>query len=182
MALINPADSTEVFYGVSGDVRNEFNSFQDPTTAGHYADENEIPGASIISGLRKATRFINAYLEPVYGDQIPFTSTSQVPKILDEIGSDIATYFVIRSTKAAIGKMTDEKKMAYWDQYVDPKTGMLTLMKNREMLIPELTPVAPLEAKSIRNRNRAPIFDLDDPLKQDVSPYLLDDIADDKNL
>lgn len=181
MALLNPTDSTEVFYGVSGDIRNEFNSFQDPTNAGHYADENEIPGASIISALRKATRFINAYLEPVYGDQIPFSQTSQVPKILDEIGSDIATYFVIRSTKAAIGKMTEEKKMAYWDQYTDPKTGILTLMKNREMMIPELTPVSPVEGKSIRSRNRAPIFDLDDILQQDVSPYLLDDIHDDKN-
>lgn len=181
MAFLNPTDNSEVFYGSSGDVRNEFNSYQDPTTATHYGDENEIPGSLIIASIRKATRFINVYLEPVYADQMPFTDTARVPKILDEMGSDIATYFVYRSARAAIGKMTAEKKQDYWDVYTDPKTGMLVLMKNRQMQIPELTPVSPVEAKSIRTKGRAPIFDLDDPINQEVSTLLLDDIADDKN-
>lgn len=181
MAFTNPTDSSEILYGGSGDVRNEFNSYQDPTTASHYGDENEIPGSLIIASLRKATRFMNAFLEPVYADQMPFTAVSQVPKILDEIGSDLATYFVYRSARALIGKMTAEKKQDYWEQYTDPKTGWLVMMKNREMLIPELSPVSPVEAKSVRSRNRPPIFDLDDPLSQDVSPNLLDDISGDKD-
>lgn len=181
MAFLNPADSTEVFYGTSGDIRNEFNSFQDPASAEHYADEKEIPGSLIIAACRKATRFINAYIEPVYADQVPFSDTASVPKILDEIGSDIATYFVIRSSKAALGKMTDEKKLAYWDQYTDPETGMLTMMKNREMQIPELTPVSPLEAKSTRSRSRTPIFDVDDPTNWRVDPDLEKDIQDERS-
>lgn len=112
---------------------------------------------------------------------MPFSNTADVPKILDEIGSDIATYYVFRSSKAALGKMTDEKKQTYYDQYVDPKTGILVLMKDRQMLIPELTAVSPVEGKSIRERNRTPIFDLDSDLNAEVDPKLLDDIARDRN-
>ena len=176
MALVNPNDSTEILYGSSGDVRNEINSHVAVSTAGHYADENEIPGSLIIASLRKATRMINGFLEPVYADQIPFGTTADVPKLLDEIGSDMAMYYVFRSASVLLGKLPDEKKEAYYDQYVDAETGILVRIADKKVQLSELTAVSPQEAKSIRESGRHPVFDVNDIKNQDVDYKLLEDI------
>lgn len=181
MAITNPQDSTEILMGSSGDVRNEFNSFQDPAGGGHYADEVEIPGALIIRSMRVATRLINAFLEPVYPDQMPFTTTAAVPKILDEIAIDMSVYFVMRSSRAKLGNVTQEKKQEYYDVYMDPKEGMLYMMSSRKMLIPELVTANPVQAKSIRNRNRPPVFDIDKPENWKPSDLLIQDIERDRD-
>lgn len=182
MAFANPSDSTEIFYGSSGDVRNEINSYLQVTTAGHYADENELPGSLIINSIRKATRLINVYLEPVYADQIPFTVTADVPKYLDEIASDMATYYVFRSLTARLGKIPDEKKQDYYDRYVDWKEGILALIAKGDIQLPELSSTTPVEGKSVRARNRHPIFDVDSELNQGPDPDLIDDIERDRGL
>src|SRR5260221_7522002 len=125
MAFLNPTDSTEVLCGSSGDVRNEINAYMAVTTAGHYADENELSGTLIVTSLRKATRIINAYLSPVYSNQIPFLTIATVPKIVDEISSDIATYLSLRSLAAKVGPVSNDKKQEYYDAYLSEKDGML---------------------------------------------------------
>ena len=179
MAFVNPDDSTEILYGASGDVRNEINSFIPPSSSGHYADEKQIPGSLIVNSLRKATRLINLYLEPVYADSIPFSTTASVPPQLDEIADDIATFYTLRSSSAKLGPLSDQRKRDYYDQYVmynpaDP--GMLVLIRDRKLSIPGLASVAPSEAKSSRRPGRSPIFDVDDTAKHVVDPNLLDDI------
>ena len=182
MALLNPDDSTEVFYGSSGDIRNEINSHVAVTTGGHYMDESELPGSLIIASLRKATRLINTFLEVVYADQLPFTVVADVPKFLDEAGSDIATYYVFRSSVAKLGKLPDEKRQEYYLDYVSAQSefgavkGYLVRIQDRELAIPELTAVSPDQAKSIRTLGRAPIFDVDQVVNHEVDRRTIDDI------
>jgi len=181
MGFLNPNDSSEMLYGASGDVRNEINSYVDPSTAGHYAGEQEIPGSLIIASLVKATRMINTYLEPVYADQIPFATTQLVPKMVDVIASDIATYFTLRSSTASLGKVSEEKKQAYYDHYMDPETGMLIMISGRKIQLPELTGNSPYEGKSIRERNRHPIFDVDNETNAGPDPNLIRDIENERD-
>lgn len=183
MAFLNPADSTEVLYGSSGDVRNEINAFLQTNSQGHTADEAEIPGALIVKSLVKATRLINGFLAPVYADNIPVTTVAGVPKLMDEAGSDIGMFYVWRSAHVLLGKMPDDKKMDYYDQYVsrnpqDP--GFLVLISQRKMQLPEFSQQAPNEAADIRTNARPSIFDLDDIKNQEVSPGLLSDIEDER--
>lgn len=185
MPFQNPDGSGEILYGASGDVRGEINSFVQASTAGHYADESEIPGSLIVGSLRKATRLINGYLEPVYSANIPFTAVGDVPVMLDEIASDIACYFVWRSSYAKLGSMPDTKKEQYYDQYVRDNSegkGLLVKIAEKKFQLPELTASSPGESKSVRERGRPPVFDLDDPTRQDVSGRLLDDIDREREL
>ena len=176
MAFLNPNDSTEVLYGVSGDVRDEINSYVLTTTAGHYADEKEIPGSLIIASLRKATRLINVFLEPVYPDKLPLSAAGDTPKYIDEVASDIGTYYTFRASTAKLGRLPDDKKRDYFDQYIEPKTGILHQIKNRELQIPELTAESPSESKSTRAPGRHPAFDVDRELSQGVDEDLIDDL------
>lgn len=180
MAFPNPVNASEILYGTSGDVRNEINSYASVTTLGHYADETELPGALIVAGLRKATRLINVYLEPVYADQIPFQNTVDVPVMLDEIASDIATYYTLRSSAANLGKVTDDKKKAYYDDYVNPTTGVLVMISQRKIQLPELSSASPFEGKSIRQRNRHPVFDINNETGAGPDPNLIQDIESER--
>ena len=179
MAFLNPSDSSEVLYGASGDVRNELNAYLPVSTGGHYADENELPGSLVISALRRSTRLINGFIEPVYADQIPFTASGDVPRLLDEISSDIATFYSLRSLSARVGPVSDEKRRDYYDQYVDPPDGILVRISKREIQIPELTSHDAKEAKAIR-AGHAPVFDLDDEASQGPHPDLLGEIGDER--
>jgi hypothetical protein len=178
VALANPSDATEIFYGVSGDVRDEINAYAAVTTAGHYADQTELPGSLIIGGLRRATRLINIFLEPTYPNQLPFTATGDVPKFLDDVGTDIATYYTLRSVTAKLGRVSDEKKQDYFDHYVKSPDGLLVLIRDRKLQVPELTVHTPDQAQSTRKLGRHPVFDLDAPENWGVDPDLLSDISD----
>lgn len=183
MAFANPSDSTEIIYGSSGDVRNEINAYLQTNSPGHTADEAEIPGALIIKSLVKATRIINGFLMPVYADNIPVTTVAGVPKLMDEAGSDMAMFYVWRSAHVLLGTIPDEKKEDYYDQYVsrDPNNpGFLVQIANGKMQLPEFASVVPNEAADVRQISRPPIFDLDDIKNQEVSPGLLDEIAEDR--
>lgn len=183
MSYLNPSDSTEVIYGSSGDVRNEINAYMQVTTAGHYADENEIPGSLITTSLRKATRLINSYLVPVFADQIPFTTIPSVPKQLEEISSDMATYFTLRSASAKVGPIDLEKKRDYYDAYMDPVNGILVMLRDRKIQLSELlTTGYGDDVKASRQQNRSPIFDVDDEKNARVDPDLLNDIQQDRDL
>ena len=174
MPILNPSDSTEVLYGASGDVRNEINAYLETTTGAHYADEREVPGSLIISGLRSATRLINTFLEPVYADSIPFTAIADVPKFLDIVGNDLAVYYVFRSAHVLLGKMPDEKRQQYYDDYVDPKTGILTRLAEKKLGLAELTSITPAEAKSLLGSS-APFFGMDDETNYRVDPRIEED-------
>lgn len=181
MAFQNPSDATEILYGTSGDVRNEINAYAATTTAGHYLDEGEVPGQLIVTSLRKATRLINGYLEGVYSDQIPYGAIGDVPKLLDEISSDIATYYTLRSSVANVAPLSDNKKRDYFSDYIseDPP-GILVQLRDRKVQLPEVTSSYP-EDVSTQRTNRTPVFDLDSDTQQVVSPDLLDDIASDRD-
>lgn len=182
MAFLNPNDTTEVLYGASGDVRNEINAFAAQTTPGHYVDESEIPGALIISALEESTREINMYLEAVYPDQIPYGATADVPKYLDKVSKNMAMYFVWRAAYAILGNLPDEKKAQYYDSYTDPKTGILTRIKDGDLKLRELQTVTPDETSSSIASGRTPIFNIDSDMNQAPDPHLLDDIDRDRNL
>lgn len=181
MAFNNPSDATEVLYGASGDVRNEINAYMAATTAGHYADETEIPGSLIIGSLRRSTRLINTYLEPVYADQIPFAGSGDVPKILDEISSDLATYYTLRSVSAKVAPISDNKKRDYYDAYIDPTNGILTLLKERELQIPELTAAYGDDAKAVQKKGRSPVFGFDKETNWETDSRLIDDIGKERD-
>lgn len=176
MSFTNPSNSAEILYGSSGDVRNEINAYMAVTTGGHYADETEIPGSLIVAALRKATRLINTYLEPVYPDQVPFLAVADVPVMLEEIASDMGVYFTLRSAAAKVAPISDDKKRDYYDVYIDKENGILTLIKERELQIPELTAAYGDDTKTVRKQGRAPIFDVDKETNFEVDSRTIDDI------
>lgn len=180
MGFANPSDSAEILYGASGDVRDEINAHASASTAGHYVDETEMAGSLVIRSLRKATREINGFLEPVYADQIPFTATVDVPKLLDEISTDLATFYCLRSLSANLGPVSEEKKRDYYDKYMDPDNGILPRIASRKIQIPELTASYADDVKMVRDPNISPVFDMDSDLNHRVDPRLLDDISDER--
>ncbi len=179
MGFVNPSVATEILYGISGDVRGEINAYVNIPTGAHYADESEISGTLVINSLRKATRIINAFLEVTYSDQIPFTTVASVPVVLDEIASDLAVFYVWRSSHAIMGKVPEDKKEQYYDVYMDSKEGMLAKLANREMQIPELTATYGDDVKAIRG-GHASIFDLDSDVNARVDPNLIEEIERDR--
>lgn len=174
MSFINPNDSSEVLYGASGDVRDEINTHLAAAASGHYFGEEDLPGALIIKSLQKSTRLINTYLEPVYPDQVPFAAAADVPKFLEEVGNDIATYYVFRSAYAKLGNLPDDKKADYFDKYIG-EDGFLTKISERKIALPELAPSNPSDANNVR-KGYTPIFDVDADTNQRVDTNLLDDI------
>lgn len=176
MGFQNPNNSSEILYGASGDVRNEINAYAAVTFAGHYVDENEVPGSLIIRSLEKSTRLINGYLEVVYSDQIPVSAAADVPVLLDDISSDIATYFVLRSNVARVAPLSEEKKKDYYGMYVSEDGGILPLLRERKIQLAEFSGVYADEVKAVRNRGQAPIFDVDSEFNHEVDPRTLDDI------
>ena len=180
MAFLNPSNSSEVFYGSSGDVRDELNAYLPTSTAGHYADETELPGNLIIASLRRATRLINVFLEAIHSNQIPFTASGDVPRMMDEISTDIATFYSLRSLSSRVGPVSEIKKRDYYDQYVSPPDGILVRIAKGDIQIPELTSQTADDAKAIR-ADHASIFDLDNETSQRVHPETLDDIAEERD-
>jgi len=180
MSFANPNDSVEILYGASGDVRDEINAHAANTTSGHYVDEIEMPGSLVIRSLRKATREINGYLEPVYASQIPFSSAADVPKLFDEISTDIATFYCLRSLTANLGPVSEEKKRDYYDKYFKSPDGLLVKISKREVQIPELTASYANDAKAVRSDDIAPVFDMDSDFNHNVGSELLDDISDER--
>ena len=182
MSFVNPNDSTEVLYGASGDVRNEINTHMAAAGAGHYFGEEEIPGALIIKSLQKSTRLINMYLEPVYADQIPFTTAASVPRFLEEVGNDIGTYYVFRSAYAKLGNLPDDKKADYFGRYVDTEPpGFLVQIAERKIQLSELASSSLSDAQNSR-KGYTPIFDIDADTNQDADPDLLDDINQERGI
>lgn len=179
MAFANPSNSAEILYGVSGDVRGELNAYVSAPTGAHYTDESELPGQLIVNSLRKATRIINAFLEVVYADQIPFLTTDVVPVLLDEISSDLATFYVWRSAHAIMGKVPEDKIEQYYNVYMDPKDGILAKLANREMQLPELTAAYGDDVVAVRGGHPS-IFDLDSDIETRVDPNLIEEIERDR--
>ena len=162
----------EILYGASGDIREELNQGAIPGDQS-YLDETKIKGALIQSGRKSATRLINAKLEPVYPDQIPFAS-GDVPVFLDTIANTLAVYFVKRSKHPGPAPMSDNIKAEYYDKPI----GWLDDLAERKMDLSELTSKISVAKSFFTHEGRKPAFDVDDTLEQQVDPYLLSDIAD----
>ena len=187
MGLANPNNSSEILYGSSGDVRNEINAYAVLSGAGHYVDEVEVPGDSIIRGLERATRRIDGYLEVVYPDQIPVTTVAGVPVLLDDVGSDIATYYVWRANAARLRPMSEEKRKQYYLDHVreeggEEGKGTLPMLRDRELQLAEFTATYGDEVKAVRDTGQAPIFDVDDEKNWNPDQRTLDDIERERNI
>jgi len=181
MGFPSPNNSSEILYGSSGDVRNEVNAYAITSQAGHYVDETEIPGNLIIRGLERATRLINGYLEVVYSSSIPITAAANVPVLLDDIASDLATYFTLRANVARVGPISSEKKNDYYDQYINEETGILALIRERKIQITEFTAVYGDEVKAVRAEGQAPIFDVDSEFNWNTDTRTIDDIEKERD-
>lgn len=181
MGFTNPNNPNEILYGASGDVRNEINAYVASTFAGHYVDENEVAGSLIIRSLERATRIINGYLEVVYANQIPVSSVATVPVLLDDIASDLATFYTLRANQARMKPMSEEKRYIYYDQYMDPQKGTLALIRDRQIQLPEFSGAYTDEVKSVRGQGQSPIFDIDDEKNWNVDQRTLDDIDRERN-
>lgn len=187
MALVNPNNPNEILYGSSGDVRNEINAYASPDNAGHYVDEIEVPGSSIIRGLERATRRINSYLMVVYSNNIPVTTVAGVPALLNDIASDMAVYFVWRENMIRLSKMPQEKKQNYYLDHVSEGTdmdgtkGTLPLLRARKLQLPEFANAYTDEVKTVRGQGQAPIFDVDAETNWNVDPRTIRDIESERN-
>jgi hypothetical protein len=181
MGFPNPNNSTEILYGSSGDVRNEINAYASSTFAGHYVDENEVAGSLVIRSLERATRLINGYLEVVYANQMPIAAAASVPVLLDDIASDIATYYTLRANQARMKAMSEEKRAQYYDNYVSEPDGLLAKIRERKIQLPEFSGAYTDEVKSVREQGQAPIFDVDDEKNWGVDPRTIDDIERERN-
>lgn len=165
---------TEVAYGSSGDVREELVSGNAQSDQG-YLDETQIRGDIITRGLRRATRIINGYLEPVYPDSVPFAAGS-IPVLIDSLANDLAVCYVMRSKHSNFPPMSNETK----EMYCDETKELLDKLAKREMQLPELTSTDyPETSNSMEGIN--PVFDMDAVENQGVDPDLIDDIRDEKN-
>lgn len=181
MGFPNPNNANQILYGASGDVRNEINSFVSNTFAGHYVDENEMPGSLIIRSLVRATNLIDGYLKVVYANNIPIASVAAVPSLLDDIASDIATFYSLRANQARVTPVSEEKRMQYYDQYVSEPDGILPKLRDRKMELPEFSGAYTDEVKAVREQGQAPIFDVDSEMNWNVDPRTDDDIQQERN-
>lgn len=184
MGLQNPNNPTEILYGSSGDVRAEINAYSAPALAGHYVDEAEIPGSSIIRALERATRKINSYLEVVYSNSIPVTTVAAVPLLLDDIATDIATYYVWRGNMFRLGSMPEEKRQLYFLEHTsedEANPGTLPMLRSRGLQLPEFASAYTDEVKAVRNQGQAPTFDVDDETNWKTDQRTLDDIDRERN-
>lgn len=181
MGFPNPNNGSEILYGASGDVRNEVNAYVSATFAGHYVDENEMAGSLIIRSLQKATRLINSFLEPVYSTSIPVSTVEAVPVLLDDIASDIATFYAMRANQARVTPVSEEKRKQYYDQYVEEPNGILPKLRDRKMQLPEFSGAYTDDVKSVRGTGQAPIFDVDDEKNWNPDPRTIDDIGDERS-
>ena len=182
MGFLNPNNGTEVLYGSSGDVRNEINAYAMSSNIGHYVDEREVAGSLIIRSLERATHLINGYLEVVYADQVPVTTVASVPVLLDDIASDIATFYTIRANQARMKVMSEEKRAQYYDVYVAEPDGILAKLRERKLQLAEFSGAYADEVKAVREMGQAPIFDIDDEKNWNPDTRTLDDIDKERNI
>lgn len=188
MGFPNPSNGNEILYGSSGDVRNEINTFLSQSGyTGHYVDERELPGSLIIRSLERATRLINGYLEPVYADQVPIKAAASVPVLLDDVATDIATFYCLRSSQARVTSVSPEKRRDYYDDHTreggqDVAKGTLPMLRDRELQLPEFSGAYTDEVKAVRDKGQAPIFDVDNEANWNPDQRTIEDIEGERNI
>lgn len=164
----------EIIYAVSGDIREELNSGMVAGDIG-YKDDSEIRGTLITREARRATRRINSKLKGTYPDSIPFGASGDVPLTIQAIANDIGVFYVRRSKHPGPGPMSDDVKEEYWDKPM----AELDEIISAGISLSELDAMGTSSDEVYHTRkNRTPIFDMDSVESQEVSPDLLDDIAD----
>ena len=150
-----------IFYGSSGDIRNDLGN---PT-------ETEISASLIDLARKKATSIVDAMLEVVYPSKVPWTVAGDVPMLINSVTDDLAIYYIRRSKHPGPLPLTKEVKQEYWEQPID----LLKRIQKREIDLPELT--SSLDSQIEANRvDYTPIFDLDEIESAVIDPDLLDDI------
>ena len=137
--------------------------------------EGEISGALITISLTRATNIINSYLERPYPELVPFAA-GDVPAMIDDIATAIATYFVKRARFPGPGPLAEQTKADYYDKSIED----LKAISKGELKLPELTSKIKRDIKSTQS-GYAPIFGVSDTENSVVSPTRLDDEADDRN-
>jgi len=153
-------------YGSSGDIR---------TLELASATESEISGALITTSLARATNIINSYLERPFPELVPFAA-GDVPAMIDDIATAIATYFVKRARFPGPGPLAEQTKADYYDKSIED----LKAISKGELKLPELTSKIKRDIKSTQ-ADYPTIFDVDDIEGSAISSTRLGDIADGRN-
>lgn len=152
-------------YGVSGDIRNlEFAS----------VTEAEISGALITTSLTRATNIINSYLERPYPELVPFAA-GDVPAMIDDIATAIATYFVKRARFPGPGPLAEQTKADYYDKSIED----LKAISKGELKLPELTSKIKRDIKSTQ-ADYLPIFGIGDETTASIDSDHLQDESDER--
>jgi len=114
-----------ILFGASGDIRE---SLGNPA-------ENEYSASNIALAQLRSTNLINAYLEPVYPDSIPFTVSGDVPALVNTIATDLSIYYLKRDKHRGPSPISDLVKSEYYDKSVE----LLEKIVEGKMKLPELT-------------------------------------------
>jgi len=157
---------SELIYGLSGDVRQELGN----------PSEVEVSAGKILTARTRATRVVNGRLEKLFPDSIPFTSSTNVPVLIDEITNELATFYVKRMSHKGIAPLSDEVKTEYWEKPMQ----MLQDIIDEKVKLPELT-AAEADRMLAPQKDYTPTFDEADELNWVVDPDKLEDIADSKD-
>lgn len=146
-------------YGNSGDIREILTP----------ATEAEISGALITLGQKQATNLINSYLERPFPELVPFAA-GDVPAMIDDIATAIATYFVKRARFPGPGPLAEQTKADYYDKSIED----LQKISKGELKLPELTSKIKRDIKSTQ-AEYVPTFGVGDIESSAIDTDHLDD-------
>lgn len=152
-----------ILYGASGDVRGELGN----------PDELEYSASDILRARTKATNLIDSYVVAAYPSQIPFSTASDVPAILNTVCDDLAVYFARRSKHPGPGPLSKDVKSNYYETSIQ----ILEQIRDGKLEISELEATKGDEISANRE-DYSPIFDVDSELESRVDPDLETDISD----
>ncbi len=155
-----------MYYGSSGDIRLQLGS----------PSETEVAGTKINLGNQKATSVVNGYLETQWPDDIPWSASGDVPDLIKEVTTDLATYYTKRDLHPGPMPLSDDVKEEYWNKPI----GFLERIITGDLKLPELTSKTYNALQANREDNRS-IFDID-PIEEASPPSdLIDEVGDSRD-
>ncbi len=159
------------FYGDNATIRLDFLSGGVDKGHPQYQAEGQVLDALITNGRKYAFEVINRILRGRYGSAIPFTSGSE-EELIKQYSNIIAAWWIQNNRLPHLQNVIENPLNSMYAETIDDLKEIAKTGKG-------LADTAPTKAAAFHTRaNRTPIFDVDDPIDQDVDPDLLDDISD----
>jgi len=159
-------DMAELILGSSGDVREEL------------GNPSEIEYSATVLNLARtrATRVVTGYVEKAYPGKTPFTSSGDVPVLLNEITNELAVFYAKRLNHPGPNPLSEEVKEEYWDKPME----MLKGINEGTIVLSELSTEQGDDIIAKRSEY-TPIYDVDEIEKQVVDSDLKGDIEDERD-